>query len=228
MKTCSLTALGFALLLAYAPSAGGATILLTDNVRGDIPDGSSSGLARSFTVDAAWETITNVEVVLQIGATNGGEAFLGDLYVYLTNGTDLAVLLNRPGRSATSLAGYSDNQSLNVTFTNTAVEDIHNYRQSVTGSDSNPLVAALGGIWLADGRSSDPANVLDTDSSSARLDKFNGSAASNDWSLYVADLSSGGTHQLVSWSMQLTTVPEPSSLFLSACAFPLLLRRRRR
>jgi subtilisin-like proprotein convertase family protein len=227
MKMPSFSALGFALLLACAPAAGAATIFLTDNVLEDIPDGSSSGLARAFAVSAALETITALEVNLQIGATAGGDAFLGDLYVYLTNGTDLAVLLNRPGRSATAPAGYSDNQSLNVTFTNTAVEDIHNYRLSVTGSASNPLAAALGGTWLADGRSSDPASVLDTDTPSARLNIFNGSAASHDWSLYVADLSGGGTHQLVSWSIKLTTVPEPSSLFLSVCALPLLLRRRR-
>ena len=188
---------------------------------------ATSGLARSFTVSEALETIAALEVNLQISATAGGDAFLGDLYVYLTNGTDLAVLLNRLGRSATSPAGYSDNQSMNVTFTNTAVEDIHSYRQSVTGSASNPLVATLGGIWLADGRSSDPATVLDTDTSSARLDVFSGSTANRDWSLYVADLSGGGTHQLVSWSVKITTVPEPSSLFLSGCVLPFLLRRRR-
>lgn len=227
MKTPSCSLLGLAFVLACVPAAGAATLLLTDSVLGTIPDGSSSGLARTLAVDMGLETITNLEVNFQIRATPGGDAFLGDLHVYLTNGTDLAVLVNRPGRTASAPAGYDDNQSLNVTFTNTAVGDFHNYRLTTTGSASNPLLAALSGPWLADGRSSDPASVLDTDSPLARLDVFNGGAASHDWSLFVADLSGGATHQLVSWSIQLTTIPEPSTLFLSICTLPFLLRRRR-
>ena len=227
MKTPSYSLLGLALLLACAPAAGAATLLLTDNILGTIPDGSSSGLARTIAVSAGLETITAVAVNLQIRATPGEDAFLGDLHVYLTNGTDLAVLVNRPGRTATALAGYDDNQSLNVTFTTTAVGDFHSYRLGTTGSASNPLLAALSGPWLADGRTSDPANVLDTDSPLARLDVFNGGTASHDWSLFVADLSGGGMHQLVTWSIELTTIPEPSSLLLSIGTLSLLLRRRR-
>jgi hypothetical protein len=227
MKPPSYSASFLTLVLACAPAVDAATTVLTDNSLMDIPDGSSSGLARVLPLSSTLETIDSLELTLQIAAKSGSEAFLGDLYVYLTNGTDIAVLLNRSGRTLTVPAGYADNQTLDVNFTNSALNDIHNYRFAATGNASTPLSGPLTGTWLADGRMIDPANVLDTDAPSARLDVFNGGAAAQDWTLFVADLSGGAQHQLVSWSLTLETVPEPSSLLLSLCTLPLLLRRRR-
>jgi len=215
-----------AAVLGCAPLANAATIVVTDTVNTNIPDGSSSGLARSLTVDAGTESVVTIELSIQIEAAPGEEAFLGDLYIYLTNGVDKAVLLNRAGRTSTTPAGYGDNQSMNVTFSNEGAANIHNYRLEL-GDATTPLTGPLTGIWQADGRDIDPALVLDSDAVTAGLDLFEEGAASGSWGLFVADLSGGGEHRLVSWTITMETVPEPSALLLSLAALPLLARRRR-
>jgi subtilisin-like proprotein convertase family protein len=218
------------LLLACIPSASAVLVITNDTAALDIPDGTGSGLSRNIsvlTVTGHTETITSITVSVEITASPGKDGFLGDLYIYLTNGTDTAMLVNRPGRTATAPAGYGDNQSMNVTFSDTGTNDIHTYRNVITGNAATPLISPLTGTWLADGRTSDPANVLDTDLPSARLDTFVGAPANGDWSLFVADMSGGGEHRLASWTLTLNTVPEPSALLLTLGAVPMLLRRRR-
>jgi hypothetical protein len=47
------------------------------------------------------------------------------------------------------------------------------------------------------------------------LVSFNGSVADGTWTLYFADLSSGGgTSTLDSWSLDITAVPEPGTVAL--------------
>jgi subtilisin-like proprotein convertase family protein len=218
------------LLSALALSAGtsGAAVwTASDNTGGAIPDGSSAGLARSLVINAAGQAITNVQVNVNISATTGGTAFLGDLYAYLTNGTDLAILANRPGSRTGSPSGYSDDQSMNVSFSQLGTADFHNYRLALNGSHTIPLSGLLTGIWEADGRLVDPASVLDTSPRTAGLDVFNGDTGDGTWSLFVADMSSGATHQLSSWSLEITTIPEPSAALLAAAAALLTVRRRR-
>lgn len=227
MKSFSTISSFVALSLACAPSSDAATTILSESPSLFIPDGSSSGIARVLSLSGSLQTIDSIELALHIAAMPGEAAFLGDLYAYLTNGTEIAVLLNRPGRTSTAPGGYGDNQTLNVTFKNSAANDIHLYRIPTTGSATNPLTGALTGDWLPDGRTTDPANVLDTDTPTARLDVFNSDSADQDWTLFVADLSAGGQHRLVSWTLTLNTVPEPSALLLLSGAVPLLLRRRR-
>ena len=223
MKTLSFIP---CVLLACLPAAN-AALVLTDNTAVDIPDGSSSGVVKMLTVTGTSQTITSVVVTVAINAKVGEDAFLGDLYVYLTNGTETAVLLNRPGRSGTAPAGYGDNQPLNVTFSDDATDDVHNYRFTLSGNHTTPLIAPLSGTWLPDGRTTDPANVLAGDAPTARLNGFTGKAADGNWTLFVADLSGGGQHVLSSWAVTLNTVPEPSALLLTCATLPLLLRRRR-
>lgn len=223
MKTLSFIP---CLLLACLPAAN-AALVLTDNAAVDIPDGSSSGLARLLTVTGTSQTIVSVVVSVEINAKVGEDAFLGDLYAYLTNGTETAVLLNRPGRTSTAPAGYGDNQPLNVTFSDAATDDVHNYRFTLSGNNTTPLIAPLSGTWLPDGRTTDPANVLGSDAPTARLNGFTGKAADGNWTLFVADMSGGGQHVLSSWTITLNTVPEPSALLLTLGAVPMLLRRRR-
>lgn len=211
-------------------SARAAVYSLTDSVVGVIPDGSSSGLVRSQTLSAGSETVVSVEVDLTISATTAGTAFLGDLYVYLSNGTDLAVLLNRPGRSATMPSGYSDNQVLSVTFSDAGAADIHNYRVPVTGSATTPLAGSLTGVWQPDARFIDPALVLDVTPRSAFLNTFNGDAASGTWTLFVSDQSTGATHELDSWTLRVVTIPEPGTpvMLLGLLGGLTLFRPRRR
>ena len=219
-----LTCLGLTLSSVHA-----ATIIVSDTSANAIPDGSSSGLARQLFVNAPGETITGVEVDLSVSAISTDVAFLGDLYFYLSHGSESVVLLNRPGRTTRSPNGYSDDQSVNVTFSLNAVNDIHNYRLVLNGSQAIPLTTALSGNWKADGRTTDPSSVLDTDARTSDLDVFNGTAASGAWNLFAADVSTGAVHELTGWTLRVTTVPEPSStlFFLSASSLSLLQRRRK-
>lgn len=206
------------------------TVVLTDNLLTTIPDGSSSGVARVLAASTGGEIISNVEVQVNISATTGGSAFLGDLYLYLTNGTTSAILANRPGRSATAPAGYGDDQPMNVTFSDAGTSDFHTYRLPLTGSAVTPLTGPLTGIWQPDGRAVDPALVVTGDPRTANLAAFNGAVADGNWSLFVADMSTGATHQLNSWTVTLTTapIPEPGALGLGLLGLAGVLGRRRR
>jgi uncharacterized protein (TIGR03382 family) len=214
-------------LLGLASSTQAAVFTYTDSATTAIPDGESSGVARSLTANTGGQTITGVEVSMNISATLGGTPFIGDLYLYLTNGSEVAILANRPGRSAAAGAGYSDEQSIDILFSQVAAADFHNYRLTATGSHAIPLSGTLTGVWEADGRITDPASVLDTDARTAGLDVFNGDLADDTWSIFAADLSSGGTHQINSWSISLTVVPEPGTAAFALLSTAALIRRRR-
>lgn len=226
MRTLLFPAL---LLTAAASSAMAAVFSAADNTVSAIPDGSSAGLARSLNITApADQFIIGMDVNLNLGATSGGTAYLGDLFIYVTNGSSLAVLANRPGSRSGTTFGYDDNQSMNVTFSSTAVTDFHSYRLATTGSNATALISALTGTWSADGRVTDPTSVLDTDPRTAQLGIFNGTTANGTWSLFAADVATGATHQINSWSVSLTTVPEPGAFAILLASFSAGLLRRRR
>jgi subtilisin-like proprotein convertase family protein len=218
----------FALACTVAPLHA-ATITMTDSTMSSIPDGSSAGLARTLSVTGSGELISSVEVDVTV-SSSAGSAFLGDLYIYLTNGSQLAVLANRPGRRSGAPGGYGDNQTATVTFSETGTNDFHLYRLPLTGSNTTPITAPLTGIWLPDARATDPASVLDTDARTASLNVFNGLPADGTWSLFAADLSTGATHQVNTWTLRIQTVPvpEPGAWLLALGAGGAWLARRRR
>lgn len=216
-------------LLLTATTATAAVFSAVDSVVGAIPDGSSAGLARSLNIIApAEQYVTSIDVSLNISATSGGTAYLGDLFIYVTNGTSLAVLTNRAGSRTGTTFGYDDNQSMNVSFSSAAVIDFHSYRLTATGSNTTPLTSPLTGVWGADGRVTDPAFVLDTDPRTAQLGLFYGSPANGTWSLFAADVSTGAAHQVNSWGVTLTTVPEPGAMMSLLGVALLGFSRRRR
>jgi hypothetical protein len=216
-------------LLLSAGYATAAVITVSDSATTAIPDGHSSGVVRSLTVLAPGETVLGAEVDVNISAIQGDSAFLGDLYLYLSNGTHLSVLANRAGRRAGAPAGYSDNQSMTVTFSTAGAADFHDYRVTASGAHSTPLSGPLTGIWQPDGRTDDPAVVLDTSPRPAGLGVFAGDAASGTWTLFAADLSSGAVHQINGWTLRLTTpdIPEPGSVALLLSSLIVAGRRRR-
>lgn len=177
-----------------------------------VPDGSPLGVTDSRTVASGLTApLLDVRVSLQL---SGG--YLGDLYVALIHEGVTTVLHNRPGRRAADLLGYAD-IGLNVTFSDSAAAgNVHNYRLGVTGSHDTPLPAALGGTWQPDGRATDPANVLDTDTPSTFLADFVADAPDGTWALYLADLSPVGEMTLEGWSLTFVPqpVPEPRELAL--------------
>jgi subtilisin-like proprotein convertase family protein len=162
-----------------------------------VPDGSLAGLSDTRTITSAIKKITAVKVQLSIAGQ-----FNGDLYAYLrqinAQATNFCVLLNRPGRCATNGVGYAD-AGLNITLDSGAADDIHLYRRTDTPSADTPLT----GTWQPDGRTADPAAALDTSSRLSSLTNFAGKDGSGEWTLFVADLESGGTNLLVSWDLEI-------------------------
>lgn len=180
----------------------------------DVPDGSPVGIGNVQNVASSIGLITGLTVGLNIQGTQDANplAFNSDLYVYLQHGAGISILLNRVGVSVATPFGY-DGNGLNITLDDAAANgDVHKYR-SVTLLD-----APLTGTWAPDGRATSPNTVLDTDprTPSSLLGTFNGSNASGDWTLFVADLSTGEQHTLQNWSLSITgvAIPETQSVAL--------------
>jgi hypothetical protein len=72
-----------------------------------------------------------------------------------------------------------------------AAGDIHQYRFTLSGSETTPLGGPLTGIWTPDGRVVDPDLVLNTDPRTALLGSFNGLDPNGEWTLLIADLDTG-------------------------------------
>ena len=112
---------------------------------GNIPNGEDSLWSDLRTVSGITElTVGSVSVRLNIsGGANG------DLYCYLSHGGILVPLLNRVGVGTGNAYGY-EQLGLNVTFTDTAANNIHFYQAidgySITG----------GASWQPDGRTINP------------------------------------------------------------------------
>jgi hypothetical protein len=115
---------------------------------------------------------------------------------------------------------------MNVTFADTALEDVHSGLSDV-------FEELATGTYQPDGRYVDPGVVLDSSPRTLFLSGFTGQLAGGNWTLFIADLSGAETATLDSWSLALTTelsaVPEPGAMMpLGAlCAAGLLLRSRR-
>jgi subtilisin-like proprotein convertase family protein len=200
-----------------------------NNLNLAIPDNDPNGVQDSHTLSGISGVITNIQVSLVISGTDVG-AFNGDLYAELVNGAGgFAVLLNRVGVSSTNIFGYGDN-GLDVTFSDSAANDIHFYQTLSYNLNGN---GQLTGTWQPDGENinplSDPSSFDDAlQNQTALLDSFDGQNPNDTWTLFLADLSEGGTAQLDSWSLNVTTVPEPAETCLFVCGLLLLVARQHR
>jgi subtilisin-like proprotein convertase family protein len=211
MKT--ITCACACMLLPLAANAA-TTISNTWTVNATIPDNDDSGY--TDTRNLVTPAITEIEsVTVALNFTGGWN---GDLYAYLVHDTGFSVLLNRPGRDTGTPDG-SATVGMSILLDDLAATDIH------TGIPmSGGLVT---GTWKPDGRTADPLVVVSSDPRNALLSSFNGLDANGNWTLFVADQSSGNTSTLQSWSLTVTGIPEPSAALLAAMASLALLRRRR-
>lgn len=191
------------------------------NVNAAIPDNNPSGFQDTQTLSGFGGGIQSLEIRIAVSAAPSDYAFNGDYYVTLQHATGFAVLLNRVGRTGTSLLGYDDN-GFNITFT-LGGNDLHLYRNFTPGYDSN---GALTGTWGVDGRAVDPDVVLDTSPRSDMLANFSGLDPNGTWTIFVADMNQNGNAIFDSWGLNITIIPEPQSLFLLTLGGLLLLRRR--
>ncbi len=178
----------------------------TTNVNEAIPDGNASGLSSVLSISSSITNLASVKVTLNVAGQ-----FNGDLYCYLrhvgSDGTNFCILLNRVGRSATNSSGYADS-GMDVLFDDTSTNDIHTYQTVTIPASGNPLT----GTWQPDGRAVDPDQVLDTSPRTTSLSSFTGTDASGQWTLYVADLATGGTNMLAGWGLELNGIGPPVSL----------------
>ncbi len=236
MKACKTL---FATILSCAciPVAHSQVTINTPlfNVNTDIPDGSLSGLSDTRTFPQSFGPILDISVTLNISGLGYG-ANNGDYYAYLTHGSGIAVLLNRPGYRSGSTIGYDDSGFNSVTFSDSASNgDVHNYRMQITGDHNIPLgftPTPLTGTWQPDGRYILPRSsgaTFDSASRDKMLNSFQNMNAQGDWTLFISDVSGGGKGHLDSWSMSVTAVPEPGETALviggGLLAFVLIRRR---
>lgn len=168
----------------------------------NVPDNNQQGYANTQALGGLG-TITNVTVSLSLSSPNGSDPmFLGDLYSSLTyglasEGPRVGVLLNRVGRDNTNAFG-SPLSSFTVNLDDTAGTNVFN----ATGN----------GTFQPDGRLISPngAPVAFSPGSNG-LSALNGGAyASNQFTLLVADVASGGLARLDSFGYSITGTPAAS------------------
>jgi subtilisin-like proprotein convertase family protein len=205
-----------ALLLPAAAHAAGSAITFTQSWSGSlvVPDNDAVGTSSSITVVApGYDRIESVTMQLEI---DGG--WNGDLYGYLVHDGQLAVLLNRPGKTLANPGG-SGSTGVSVTFSDLAAGDIH-----LALPDSGVPT----GFFQPDGRLTDPLATLDTDARTALLAVFTNENPNGTWTLFLADQGPGDTATLKSWSLAVTAVPEASAAFMVGMAVMWMAGTRRR
>ena len=195
----------------------------TFDVNAGVPDGNVTGLTLATNLGGMAGNISSVTVSLDL---SGG--FNGDYYAYLRgpNG-ELAVLLNRVGVSnSASQFGYGDG-GMDVEFLDAAADSIQ-YYQNYT----NPAGGTLFGAWQPEGVTVDPLTNDPTAffgaPQSATLALFDQSDPNGEWTLFLADVAGGNQGTVVSWGLNITTVPEPGTLALAGFGVVVIAWRRRR
>ena len=196
------------IVLAAGLATGRAALTETFSFSGinrAVPDGNPAGMIDGRTISSAITSISSITVGLNI---SGG--YNGDLYITLQHSSGFSVLLNRTGKTVGDAYGYGDS-GFNIRFDDAAANDVHNYQASTMPGAGLPLT----GTWQPDARNIDPADVTSASTRSAYLSSFQGLSAGGTWTLFVADtVSGGGTPTLNSWDLEITGVPEPTTIAL--------------
>jgi subtilisin-like proprotein convertase family protein len=175
---------------------------------GVIPDANPTGWSDTRTVSDPGSVINNVSVIINV---SGG--YNGDLYAYLSHNGTLVTLLNRVGTGSGDAIqqafGFSTAGFSNVRLDGTGSLSIHD----VANPDSSPT------SYMPDGGS---------------LASFNGQNPNGNWTIFFSDMASGGGSSpstLVSWSLDITAVPEPVNMalgLLGGVFFVVVVARSRR
>jgi subtilisin-like proprotein convertase family protein len=182
-------------------------------------DANDNGLILTTNLTIWGGSISNVTVSLDI---TGG--FNGDLYAFLAgpNG-GFAVLLNRVGVSNDASSFGYGNHGFDIVVSDTGANDVHYYQSGSYLLNGN---GQLTGTWMPDGRNIDPKSapaLFGSTAPSAMLGSFAGTDPNGAWTLYLADLSTGGHSTVASWSLDIITVPEPATLTLGIMGLAFLV-----
>jgi len=168
----------------------------------NVPDGNFSGVASTITVSGANTSLTDLQVNLNL---SGG--LIGDLYGYLSYNGTAVVLLNRVGVG--SINGGTSYGSLGTSLAITL---------GSSGSDVHWTSGNLSGNYLADGRGISPVSSTSSFNANGAQNlntSFGGMDPNGVWTLFFADVSGGGGTSLVNgWSLDITAVPEPTTVAL--------------
>lgn len=136
-------------------------------------------------------------VAVTFTTTGGLDGVNGDLYAYLSFDGALIPLLNRVGKGTgsepTYSFGYQDSGFNAVTLTDSATVNIHNYGGGFVPTGS--YLPDSGGVTFAT--------------------TYGGLDPNGTWTIYFQSMVSGDeTTTLTSWSLSITTVPEPINVAL--------------
>ena len=116
------------------------------------------------------------------------------------------MLLNRPGKTAANSAGYPDS-GFDLTFqTSAANGDIHLYQTKTTPAPGSPLT----GTWQPDDRNVGPDHRPGHLAAHHRAGKFQRPQRRRHWTLFLADLQSGGSNELTEWSLTIVGKAYPT------------------
>ncbi len=160
-----------------------------------IPQGNPVGISSTATVSGYEPVITSVSVSLDISGGNNG-----NLYAYLSYDGQLVTLLDLPGVTGSNPVGYTD-AGMNVTL-----------------ADGNANINTYGsGSYSVNGNGQVTGTYSAAGGSLAFGDAYNSLNPNGTWTLFIADLSGGGpsSSELVTWSLNVTAVPEPVALALA-------------
>lgn len=211
-----LVSLFFCFLFMPATVMAAATAIThNSNWTGTLPVPDNSAVGASNTLAIVTTGLTTIESVVVSVRFEGG--WNGDLYAYLVHNGELAILLNRPGRSLGNDPG-TGSTNLIALFDDLAAGDVHT---------ALPDTGNAAGVFQPDGRLIDPLQSLDTTPRTNFLAGFKGMDVNGDWTLFIADQGAGDTATLTGWTLSVTVVPEPSVGMLAGLATLLALRRRR-
>lgn len=188
-----------------------------------IPDGDFDGLSLTTNLSGLSGHITDITMSFNITGGNNS-----DLYAFVTgpNG-GFAILLNRVGMGTSMPDGYEET-GFHITLSDTA-NNIHTYQNGGFSTNSS---GQLTGTWAPDGRNIDPQSLpslFDSTSATARFDSFHDTDPNGTWTIFFSDVSGGSQCILEGMTLNLTLIPEPSTLALAAASgLGLLLFRRRK
>jgi subtilisin-like proprotein convertase family protein len=196
---------GHAGIYDFTSSAGGVYTASASGLGQIIPDNDATGVAYGLNFGTVGLHISDIKVSLNI---SGG--WNGDLYAYLSHGSEYAVLLNRVGATTSGSDGYGTsglNILLEPVTTHAGIADIH----TVQNPASSPTPYAVDGRTV----------YYDDASRTQTLDVFlsgGGVDPNGDWTLFFADRAAVSTATLTGWSLEITAVPEPVNVALGGFA----------